>query len=127
MTLCLLPQNFTVAKLPLNVELKLAGPDWFAAKTDSELSLVCPTDSVPENPIAREDGWRGFYIRGQLDFSLIGILAEISAILAQARVGIFVVSTFDTDYIFVKAAQLRSAIEALRARGYDFCGGDKIL
>ena len=74
---------------------------------------------VPEHTLAREDGWRGFYVdEGTLDFSLIGILADISRVLAQAKVGIFVVSTFDTDYIFVKEQQLDRAISRLAQAGY---------
>lgn len=92
----------------------------FFAKTDHELSVVCPTAAVPQDILVREDGWRAMRITGTLDFSLIGILAGISDVLAKAGVGIFVVSTFDTDYILVKENQLAEAQAALRRSGYKF-------
>ena len=69
----------------------------FTGKTDEENSLVCPTDKAPANTTDREDGWKMFRIQGVLDFSLIGILADISRILAENKIGIFVISTFNTD------------------------------
>ena len=92
----------------------------FYARTDQELSVVCPSAAVPEGILAREDGWRAMRITGTLDFSLIGILAGISEVLARAGVGIFVVSTFDTDYILVKESQLSAAQTALIRAGYSF-------
>lgn len=65
-----------------------------------------------------ELGWRGLRVAGALDFSLLGIIAGISAALAGAGVSVFVVSTYDTDYVLVKADRLEDAIAALRARGY---------
>ena len=67
----------------------------------------------------RDDGWKGFRIEGVLDFSLIGILSKISAILAENKVGIFAVSTYNTDYIFVKEENFDKAINALKDNGYD--------
>ena len=88
------------------------------AKTDEELSLVCPTKDVPAVTSARDDGWRGFRIQGTLDFSLIGILAKISAILAEQRIGIFAISTYNTDYIFVKEENFAKALQSLAEHGY---------
>ena len=90
----------------------------FVGVTDRELSLVCPTDAVPAETLAREDGWRAFRIESQLDFSLVGILARISNVLADAGVGLFAVSTYDTDYILVKAEELERGLTALAAAGY---------
>jgi len=67
---------------------------------------------------AREDGWKGFRIEGILDFSLIGILSKISAILADNKIGIFAVSTYNTDYILVKEGDLERAAQALSKAGY---------
>lgn len=92
----------------------------FLGKTDEELSLVCESSYVPENNTECEDGWRCFRIEGELDFSLIGILSKISGILAENKIGIFVVSTYNTDYILVKEGQLDLAIEKLFSAGYDF-------
>ena len=114
----ILPQAFTVcqvAALPVDA---LETEFCFFGKTDQELSLVCPTKYVPGQTIAREDGWRGIRIVGKLDFSLVGILSKISGILAKERIGIFAVSTYDTDYILLKGEQLEQAIKALYAHGY---------
>ena len=87
--------------------------------TDEEISLVCKTDYVPQNTIERDDGWRGFRIQCVLDFSLIGILSKLSAILAENNIGIFAVSTFNTDYILVKAENFEKALKVLSDAGYD--------
>ena len=63
-------------------------------------------------------GWIGFRIQGELDFSLIGIISKLSAILAENKIGIFTVSTYDTDYILVKKEKIEEAKEALRDNGY---------
>jgi len=67
-----------------------------------------------------ETGWSRLKVPGPLDFSLTGILAEISAVLAEAEISIFAISTFDTDYILIKTEKLPLAIEALLASGYTF-------
>ena len=91
----------------------------FIGKTDEEISLVCKTDDVPQNTIERDDGWRGFRIQGVLDFSLIGILSKLSTILAENDIGIFAISTFNTDYILVKAENFEKALKVLSDAGYD--------
>ena len=75
---------------------------YFIGSTDAELSLVCETDRVPRRTLAREDGWRALRIVGQLDFSLTGILSRIATILADEKIGIFAVSTYNTDYILFR-------------------------
>ena len=90
----------------------------FAGKTDEENSLVCPTCDVPANATERDDGWKAFRIQGVLDFSLIGILSAISGILADNKIGIFAVSTFNTDYILTKAENFQRAMEVLAHAGY---------
>ena len=117
MTLKVLKQQFTVCKVRTLPPELLDAPFCFVGKTDQELSLVCETSVVPDDALVREDGWRAFRVSGTLDFSLVGILSELSGILAEANVGIFAVSTYDTDYILVKEAQLQLAAEALSARG----------
>lgn len=90
----------------------------FAGKTDEESSLVCPTSEVPSNVTEKEDDWKAFRIQGVLDFSLIGILSEISGILAENNIGIFVISTFNTDYILTKTKNFQRAMELLACAGY---------
>ena len=118
MELQIMPQAMTVCRVASEAELRLDGNLVFSGKTDEEYSLVCPTAVVPEDTVEREDGWRCFRIRGVLDFSLIGVLAKISTILAENAIGIFVVSTFNTDYVLVKAENLDRAMGLLAAAGY---------
>lgn len=112
-----LEQEFSVGKWTKDMSMEIAKPFHFAAKTDKEFSLLCPTADMPKDVQKREDGWVGFRIEGELDFGLIGILAEISAVLADAKVGIFAVSTFDTDYIFFKKENRQVAEKALQEKG----------
>ena len=122
MILEILKQRFTVCKLNSAAELPLETEFCFVGKTDRELSLVCPEENVPQNTLAREDGWRCFRVEGTLDFSLVGILSSISSKLAEAGIPIFAVSTFDTDYILVKETQFIPALEILRAAGHQTKG-----
>ena len=112
-----LPQLLTVCKVERLAGFDLAGL-YFIGSTDAELSLVCETERTPEATLAREDGWRALRVAGPLDFSLTGVLSGIAAVLAEAGVPIFAVSTYDTDYILVKARRLDRAVEALMAAGY---------
>ena len=91
---------------------------YFVGKTGEEISLVCITENTPLNTLKREDGWKAFRIQGVLDFSLIGILSKISTILAENKIGIFVVSTYNTDYILVKKENFDRALGLLKEKGY---------
>ena len=119
MKLKALPDAFTVCKLTDASAIDLSQDFFFLSCTDEELSLVCRTEAVPANTTDRDDGWRGFRIEGVLDFSLIGILSKISAILAENGIGIFAVSTYNTDYILVKEANFGRALRALAGEGYE--------
>ena len=90
----------------------------FTGKTDEEKSLVCLTEDVPENTAVRDDGWRAFRVQGVLDFSLIGILSRISAVLAESGVGIFAISTYNTDYILTKRDNWEMALQAIKNAGW---------
>lgn len=113
-----LNRDFTICKVR-----DLSQVDWtqdfcFVGKTDEEMSLVCLTDQTPADTVEREDGWQAFRIQGVLDFSLIGILSKLSAILAENGIGIFVVSTYNTDYVLTKADQFDRALAVLAEQGY---------
>ena len=123
MTLETLRQDLSVCKLASVEDIDLTGELFFVGRTDGEISLVCLTEDVPSGVLAREDGWRAFRVRGPLDFSLIGILAGISTALAEAGIGIFVVSTFDTDYVLVKGSDQERALDALSRAGYGIVEG----
>ena len=110
--------HFSVCKVKELSGTDLTQEFCFVGKTDEEISLVCLTVAVPEHTTEREDGWKAFRIQGVLDFSLIGILAKISAILAENKIGIFVVSTYNTDYVLVKEADYERALCALAQAGY---------
>ena len=110
--------NFSVCKVNDFSGVDLTQEFCFIGKTDEELSLVCLTENVPSNTTYREDGWKGFRIEGELDFSLIGILAKISTILAEYKIGIFVVSTYNTDYVLVKEENFEKELTLLEAKGY---------
>jgi len=113
-----LPYELTVCKVSSPSDVDLDAGFFCLAVTDDEVSLVCRTEDAPSETIAREDGWRGFVISGELDFSLVGVLSGVSGILADAGVPIFAISTYNTDYVLVKAADLTRAETALAAAGY---------
>ena len=113
---------FSVCKVTDYSGVDIEQPFVFTGCTDEEKSLVCPCESVPENSTHRDDGWRSFRICGELEFSLIGILAGISKVLAESGVGIFAVSTYNTDYILVKEENFEKAVRALREAGYEVMG-----
>ena len=118
MELKTLPYSFTVCKLPKTDNINLNTEFCFIGKTDEEISLVCKTEDTPADTIERDDGWRGFRIEGVLDFSLIGILSKLSAVLAENKIGIFAVSTYNTDYILVKEENFDRALKVLASEGY---------
>ena len=111
-------QDFSVCKVKDYSQIDLGQPFVFTGSTDEEKSLVCPTELVPQNTVERDDGWKALRIIGMLDFSLVGILAQISNILAENSIGIFAVSTFNTDYIFVKENDFDKSIKALEDAGF---------
>lgn len=119
MRILVLQEEFSICKLPDLSEVNLADSFCFIGKTDEELSLVCSSDHVPGNAVLSEDGWRAFRIEGILDFSLVGILAKITGLLAEAGIGIFAVSTYNTDYVLTKADCFEQALAALAAAGYE--------
>lgn len=110
--------DFSVCKVTDYSQVDIESEYCFIGKTDEEKSLVCITDCVPENVSERDDGWRAFRIQGILDFSLIGILAKISTLLAENQIGLFVVSTYNTDYILLKKENFERAMAVLSDAGY---------
>ena len=122
MELKIIGHDFSICKVS---DLSAVDPSkefFFLSKTDEEISLVCPSQDVPPNAADIDKGWKAFRVQGVLDFSLVGILAEISALLAQNNISIFAVSTYNTDYIFTKAEAFNNALAALAAAGYQIAG-----
>ena len=118
MTIKIIDETFSVCKVADYKGIDLSTPFVFIGLTDEEKSLVCPVSQVHDNTFERDDGWKAFRIEGTLDFSLIGILADISKVLAQGKVGIFAISTYNTDYILTKSENFERAICLLQAAGY---------
>jgi hypothetical protein len=113
-----IPYDLTVCKVADASALDLTKDFYFIGKTDEELSLVIPTEETPAETTERDDGWRAFRIQGVLDFSLIGILSKISGLLADAKIGIFAVSTYNTDYVLVKKENYEKALAVMADAGY---------
>ena len=113
-----LEHEFSVCRIKDAADIDLTDEFCFVGKTDQELSLVCVTQSVPQNTVAREDDWKGFRIHGVLDFSLVGILSRIATLLAEHQISIFAISTYETDYIFTRSEQYGKALDLLEQAGY---------
>ena len=113
-----IPYDFSICKVTDYSKVNTAAKYCFTGKTDEENSLVCLTADVPANTLERDDGWMAFRIQGVLDFSLVGILSEITGILAEDKIGIFAISTFNTDYILTKKENYQKALDLLDAEGY---------
>jgi hypothetical protein len=111
-------EMFSVCKVKDYSLINLSDAFLFIGKTNEEHSLVCLTSSVPSNTIQRDDGWKAMRIQGVLDFSLIGILSRISTVLAEHKIGIFAISTYNTDYILVRECNYEAALKALETAGY---------
>ena len=119
--LTLQPGRLTVCQLPAEAPL----PAWAAhatafvsiTRTAEELSIVCTEGLAPED-VKQEPGWRAFQVRGPLDFGLTGILASLLDPLAKAKISIFAISTFNTDYVLVKEPAVDAAVAALRGAGH---------
>lgn len=117
LSLLIMPDKLAICRLEKNAPI----PSWVTndsffsiTKTADELSIVCPENNVPDD-IQSEKNWRALKIIGPLDFSLTGVLASLANPLAEAKISIFAISTFDTDYILVKNEKLEEAIKVLSA------------
>jgi hypothetical protein len=115
-----LPGLFAISRL----EKDAAIPPWASSgvfysitRTADEFSVVCPQQFVPAG-IRCERGWRCLRVGGTMDFSMIGVVSSLVRPLAETGIGVFVVSTFDTDYLLLKDADLESGITALGRGGH---------
>src|SRR5262245_26628362 len=118
--LLLLPDLYAVCRLDKGVPV----PAWASSgtlvsitRTSEELSVVCPQTLVPDG-VRCERGWQCLRVAGTMDFSMIGVVASLVTPLAETGVSVFVISTFDTDYLLVKEKDLARAMAALRAAGH---------
>lgn len=123
----MLPERLSVCKLPADAPWPVPEPGpsfWSVTRTENEVSVVCPEDQAPTGEHVRvETDWRALEVAGPLEFSMVGVMAGLTAPLADVDVSVFVVSTYDTDYVLVHAAALERAVEALRAAGHTVHAG----
>ena len=116
MEIKILPYRLTVAKYPF---LPSCPEGFFSlSRAEGEFSLLCETKNLPQGATHREEGWRAFMVVGPLDFSLVGVLSELSGALASFGIPIFALSTYDTDYLLVKEERFSAACIALKDKGY---------
>ena len=119
LTLSVLPDTLAVCRLDASAPIPGWASSFFSiTRTRDELSIVCPQRNVPAE-IQCERDWRGLCVAGPLDFALTGILAALAAPLADAGISIFAISTFDTDYMLVKEANLERAVTSLSQAGHE--------
>jgi hypothetical protein len=120
LTLTLMPDRLAVCRMDSSADVPpwAIAPGFFSiTRTSDELSIVTGQDAPPPG-VLHEPGWRCLKLEGQFDFALTGILASLATPLADAGVGIFAISTYDTDYVLVKQADLTQAVAALQAAGH---------
>ncbi|OFC72351.1 ACT domain-containing protein [Alteromonas confluentis] len=119
-TLAVIKSEFTIhafdphSAIPASV---LSSDYYFIGKTEDTLSVVVPS-SVKLMSLESDEGWRALELLGPLELSMVGIMANLGTVLANAKVSMFIVSTFDTDFFLVKADKLNDAISALSEDGY---------
>jgi hypothetical protein len=123
-TLKVLEETFAIHSFDADTDIPakvFASTIYFIGKTLDEVSIVVP-QSITLPSVETDFDWRVLEVLGPLNLTLVGIMSEISGVLAEAKVSIFVLSTFDTDFVLVKDAQLASAKDALVKAGYRFKG-----
>lgn len=118
MELKMIGDEFCVCQIKDIADVNFDDEFVFLSKTDDELSLVCRKEFVPENAINVSYGFTAMRFEGVLDFSLIGILSKIAAILAEEKISIFAISTYNTDYVLISTEKKEAAVKALKENGY---------
>lgn len=120
-TLAVLSRHFTIYSLdpatPVPAEV-FDSDLYFIGRTEEQLSIVVP-ESLNLVAEDKDKDWRALELLGPLELSMVGIMAKISEVLAHAKVSIFVLSTFDTDFFLVKHNKLNIAVNALQNAGYN--------
>jgi hypothetical protein len=121
LSLVILHDLFAVCRLRADENIPgwaISGGFCSLTRTPDELSIVCPQELVPEE-VEAVRGWKSLKVEGKLDFNLIGIMSSLSSSLAEVGISIFAISTYDTDYLFVKERDLDRGVAALRKAGHD--------
>jgi len=118
--LTLFAERFAISRLAANAAIPdwaTEGPFFSVSRTGDELSIVCELSRVPVG-VQSQPGWRVFKVHGPFVLSEIGVLSALAAPLAEAKISLFAVSTFDTDYLLVASETLTAAIAALERAGH---------
>jgi hypothetical protein len=113
-------ETFAICRLPPTTPppaWALAAPYFSMTRTRDELSIVVAENLVPADVIASR-GWRMIRFAGPMPLDQTGILASVTSPLAAARVSVFAVATYDTDYVLIPSAQRSPATAALEAAGH---------
>jgi hypothetical protein len=112
--------RLAVCRLAPDAEIPLWARGAFVSitRTRDELSIVCDDEEVPEG-IQAERGWRAFQVEGPIPFEVTGVAAALVGPLAEARISVFPIATFDTDYLLVKEEAFANAVAVLRRAGHD--------
>ena len=121
LSLAILTDSFAVCRLRADEDFPswaLFGSFCSLTRAPDELSIVCPQELVPEG-VQAVRGWRSLKVEGKLDFTLVGILSSLTSSLADVGIVVFVIPTYDTDYVFVKENDLDRAVATLRKAGHD--------
>ena len=122
MNLKIIPGDYSVCKLPSNSTIPmwaLESPFFTVSKTDDELSIACESRYIKDQPEA-ENNFSLIKVIGPLDFNLTGILTSLCTPLSEAKISVFVVSTFDTDYLLIKQEKIEQAQNVLIESGFSF-------
>jgi uncharacterized protein len=120
LTISLLPDEFVVCRLPgdaASPAVVTGGPFFSVTASAEEISVVCRASDAPEGATI-EPGWRVFVVDGPLDFSLVGVLNSMLTPLVDAKVPVFAMSTYTTDYVLVREKDVRPATTALKIAGH---------
>ena len=119
MELQIIDGDFSICKIDALTQVDFTQEYVFLSKTPDEISLICKSEYVPPDTMSSEAGWKSFKVTGILDFGMVGVIAHISDILAKAKISIFVVSTYNTDYVLLKKENFSKGIQVLADNGYD--------
>jgi len=120
LTLSVLPGRLAIVRMPADATPPTPPPGksalWSLTRTADELSLVCDEAAAPQDAQRSEPGWKAFYVHGPIPFDVTGVIAGLTASLAGAGIPVFVISTYDTDYLMVREVHLERALEVLSGR-----------
>lgn len=116
--ICVKKERYAICKLAAVPDLCKIKGFCSVSVTEKEVSLVCEQGSIPETAVKVSDNWIMFEVLGKLDFSIVGLVSEISTALAEKNIPIFAISTYDTDFFLVKRKHMERAIDALVTTGY---------